>query len=197
MPRAALAPVLVLALVLGVAAAGEAQHLIELRGADTKYRYVDWNYTFANGVVADLFYVGVPGSNELNIGGGYAIKRGAVIVTPLVYAVVGKEGDQRGVKVAVLILVDKSGWKLASFLGNFISVSGDVLPYQVLDTLDVTRVIGKQWELGVQAGFFKAGDAWNPQVGPLVKRNDRLGAWAASYRFGPQPEFRLGRTFAF
>jgi hypothetical protein len=188
---------LVLALAIGTAAAADAQHLIEVRGADTEYRYVDWSYSFANGLVSDLFYVGVPGSNELNIGGGYSIKRGAVVITPLVYAVIGKEGGQRGVKVALLIQVDSHGWKVASFLGDFISVSGDVGTYQVLDTLDLTRAFGKRWEVGVQAGFFKSGDEWNPQVGPLVKLGDRLGAWAASYRFGPQPEFRVGRVFVF
>ena len=67
------------------------QNLVEIRGADTKYRYVDWNYTWGPGAVVDVFYVGVPGSNELNVGGGYAIRRGPLILTPLVYAVVGKE----------------------------------------------------------------------------------------------------------
>lgn len=193
-------PLFLLACLLLVtpAATAGAQHLLEVRGApDSKYRFVDWNYTFANGFVTDVFYVGVPGSNELNVGGGYAIKRGAVVITPLVYAVIGKEGGERGVKVALLVMADKNGWKVASFLGNFSPVSGEVGVYQVLDTLDVTRVIAKRWEVGLQSGFFKSGDAWNPQVGPLVKLNDKHGAWAASYRFGPQHEFRLGRVFAF
>jgi len=50
-----------------------------------------------------------------------------------------------------------------------------------LDTLDVTRTLGARWEAGVQSGFFHAGGTWNPQVGPLVKLNDHLGAWAVSY----------------
>jgi hypothetical protein len=168
---------------LGSAPSAVGQHMLEVRGADTKYRYADWNYTWSNGVVADLFYVGVPGSNEFNIGGGYAIKRGPLVITPLIYAVIGKEGGQRGVKVAVLVAIDKNGWKLLSFLGDYI--------------LDFTRAVGKRWEIGVQSGFFRSGGAWNPQVGPLVKLNDRHGAWAASYRFGPQAEFRVGRVLTF
>jgi hypothetical protein len=186
------ASVLLLGLLLVPRAFG--QHVVEVRGADTKYRFADWNYTFPNGPVMDVFYVGVPGSNEVNAGGGYAFKRGGLVVTPLVYGVIGMEGAQSGVKVALLVSVDKAGWKLLSFLGDYLPISGEVESYLVLDTLDFTRAIGKRWELGVQAGFFKTGDAWNPQIGPLVKFNDRLGAWAASYRFGPDNEFRVGRV---
>lgn len=173
------------------------QYLVEVRGADTKYRYVDWNYTWGPGVVVDVFYVGVPGSNELNAGGGYAIRRGHLGLIPLVYAVIGKEDSQRGVKVALLATYEQGGWKLLSFIGHYIQASGAVGSYQVLDTLDVTRTMGTRWEAGVQSGFFHAGGTWNPQVGPLVKFNDRFGAWAVSYRFGPQPEFRAGRVLTF
>jgi hypothetical protein len=178
-------------------ASAVAQHLVEVRGADTEYRYVDWNYTWGHGAVVDVFYVGVPGSNELNVGGGYAIRLGRLNLTPLVYAVVGREDSQRGVKVALLASFEKDGWKLLSFLGHYVPVSGAVDSYQVMDTLDVTRTLGTRWEAGVQSGFFHAGGSWNPQVGPLLKLNDRLGAWAVSYRFGPQPEFRAGRVLIF
>jgi hypothetical protein len=174
-----------------------AQNMLEFRGADTKYRYVDWNCTFKNALVIDLFYIGVPGSNEFNLGGGYAVKRGPLVLTPLVYAVLGKESSQRGVKVALLASFEKNGWKLLSFFGHYIPASGGVRSYQVLDTLDFTRAIGKRWEAGLQTGFFHAGGAWNPQTGPLVKLNDRHGAWAVSYRFGPQNEFRVGRVLTF
>ncbi len=174
-----------------------AQHLAEVRLADTKYRFVDWNYTWGNGAVVDLFYVGVPGSNEVNLGGGYAIKRGPVILTPLVYFVAGKEGGERGIKVALLVSFEKSGWKLLSFVGDYIPVSGSVGAYQVLDTLDLTRTIGSRWEAGVQSGFFRADGSWNTQIGPVVKLNDHRGAWAVSYRFGSQNELRLGRVLTF
>jgi hypothetical protein len=139
----------------------------------------------------------VPGSNELDVGGGYAIRQGHLTLTPLVYVVVGKEGSQRGVKLALLASYDRGGWKVLSFVGHYIRASGAVDSYQVLDTLDVTRTLGTRWEAGLQSGFFHAGGAWSPQVGPLVKLNDRLGAWAVSYRFGPQPELRVGRVLAF
>ncbi len=186
----------ILAVLLCIVRASPAQHYVELRGADSKYRFADWNYTFANSAIIDLFYVGVPGSNEFNFGGGYGLKIGASLtIAPLVYFVAGKEGGQRGIKTAVLVAFDRDGWKLNSFFAHYSKVSGAVSKYQVLDTLDFTRTIGKGWEVGVSNGFFHADGAWNPQVGPLVKRNDRLGAWAVSYRFGPQREFRVIRVF--
>ena len=189
-------PILV-AMVLGVQASATAQHLVEVRGADTEYRYVDWNFTWANAAVVDVFYIGVPGSNEFNFGGGYAVKRGRLVVTPLVYAVVGREASQRGVKLALLVAFERDGWKLLSFIGHYIRGSGAVHPYQVMDTLDLTHTIGTRWEVGLQSGFFHAGGAWNPQTGPLLKLNDGHGAWAVSYRFGPQNELRFGRVLTF
>jgi hypothetical protein len=188
---------LAVAVALSLPVPAASQHLIEVRGADTEYRFVDWNYTWKNGAVVDVFYVGVPGSNEFNLGGGYGYKAGNLLLVPLVYAVIGVEGSQRGVKIALLAAYEHGGWKLVSFLGHYAHVSGEMPSYQVLDTLDFTRKLGGRWELGVQAGFFHVDGDWNEQIGPLVKLNDRLGAWAVSYRFGPQREFRVGRVLAF
>jgi hypothetical protein len=180
------------------ASPGMAQHYVEVRGATTKYRYADWNYTFANAAIVDLFYVGVPGSNELNLGGGYGFKpTPALTIAPLAYAVVGKEAGQRGVKLALLVAYEKKGWKLNSFLGHFARISGDVAHYQVLDTLDASKVVHGPWEVGLSNGFFHADGKWNPQVGPLLKLNDRLGSWYLSCRFGPQNEVRFSRSFLF
>lgn len=173
------------------------QGVAEVRLADTRYRFADVSFTRKNGVVFDGFYVGVPGSNEINLGGGYAFKRNALTLTPLIYAVIGKEGGERGVKTALLAAYESHGWKFGSFLGAFVRTSGSTDSYQVLDTADLTRTLGSSWELGVQAGFFRSGGAWNTQVGPLLKWNDPRGAWAASYRFGQQKEFRVGRVFVF
>ncbi len=174
---------------------GQAQHYLEARGANTKYRYGDWNYTFKNSAIVDLFYVGVPGSNEFNFGGGYGFKpKPSLTIAPLAYAVVAKEAGQRGIKIALLVTLDYRGWRVNSFLGHFARISGDVKSYQVLDTLDVSKVIFKRYEVGISNGFFHAEQKWNPQIGPLFKLNDRLGAWAVSYRFGPQRELRFCRV---
>jgi hypothetical protein len=178
---------------LGVASAA-GQGAVEVRLADTKYRFIDVSFARKNGVVFDGFYVGVPRSNELNIGGGYALKRGALTLTPLLYAVIGKEDGQRGVKGALLTAFETGDWKFLSFIGAYIRASGSVDAYQVLDTADLTRTLTTRWELGVQGGFFRTGGAWNTQVGPLLKFNDSRGAWAVSYRFGSEKELRVARV---
>ena len=155
--RALAAAAVGVAVLLCFQASASGQHLVEVRGADTEYRYVDWSYTWAQGPVADVFYVGVPGSNEVNFGGGYAYKRGRLVLTPLLYAVVGMEGSQRGVKIALLASFERDGWRLLSFIGHYAPVTGTVRAYQVLDTLDLTRTIGTLWEVGLQGGFFSAG----------------------------------------
>lgn len=187
------------AITASLLAAGNAagQAVAEVRFADTHYRFADFSFTGKSGGVFDVFYVGVPGSNELNVGGGYALKRGALTLTPLLYAVAGKEDGQRGVKAALLTSVDKDGWKFVCFLGAFVRTAGSVDNYQVLDTADLTHTFATRWELGVQGGFFRAGGSWNTQIGPLLKLNDSRGAWAASYRFGSDPEFRVGRVLVF
>ena len=175
-----------------------AQHYLEVRGASTKYRYFDWNYTFSNSALLDMFYVGVPGSNEFNLGGGYGFKPTAsLMIAPMAYAVIGKEAGQRGVKGALLVTFEKDGWKANSFLGHFERLAGGVGDYQVLDTLDISRVARGPVEIGFSSGFFHAGGKWNPQNGPLFKLNDRRGFWYVSMRFGPQNELRFSRTFLF
>ena len=57
-----------LATVLAGPSIAAAQNVIEVRGADTKYRYADWNHTWAGAATVDVFYVGEPGSNEPNLG---------------------------------------------------------------------------------------------------------------------------------
>jgi hypothetical protein len=173
-----------------------AQHYFEARLADPQYRFADWSYTFSSSAVVDVFYVGVPGSDEINLGGGFGFTPSPwFTVTPLAYAVFDAGGDQRGVKLAVLASFAKDGWKASAFLGRFARVSGGVGSYQVLDTLDGTRAVGDHLELGVSSGFFHADHEWNLLVGPLVKWNDGLGYWALSYRFGDEDELRAVRVF--
>ncbi len=185
-----------LLMILLLSKAGLAQHYLEGRVASSEYRYFDWNYTFSNSAIVDVFYVGVPDSNEFNMGGGYGFKPDpSLTIAPMAYAVIGKEAGQRGVKLALMVMLDKEGWKINSFLGHFIPIAGDVGNYQVLDTLDVSRVVHEPFEVGLSNGFFHAGGKWNPQIGPLFKLNDRFGSWYVSCRFGPQNELRFSRTF--
>ena len=190
-------PLAIVMLIAATAGDAAAQALAEVRIADSRYRFVDVSFTAKSGAVFDAFYVGVPGSNEWNVGGGYTFKRNALTLVPLLYAVVGKEGGQRGVKAAALASFEDRGWKCSAFLGAFLRASGSTDSYQLLDTADFTRTFATSWEAGAQAGFFRAGGAWNMQLGPLLKRNDAHGAWAASYRWGSPKEFRVGRVILF
>jgi hypothetical protein len=186
---------MLLALIL-VGRQGLAQHYFEVRASDTKYRYFDWNYTFSSSAIVDMFYVGVPGSNEFNLGGGYGFKpKPSLMIAPMAYAVIGKEAGQRGIKLALLATFEKNGWKVNSFIGHFERIDGDFGRYQVLDTFDASRMMHKQLEAGISAGFFHAGGEWKPQIGPLLKWNDRFGAWYVSYRFGSENELRFSRNF--
>ena len=91
-----------------------AQHYVEARGASTEYRYLDWNYTFPNSAMMDVFYVGVPGSNEFNLGGGYGFKpKPSLMIAPLAYAAIGKEYGERGVKIAMLVTLKRAAGRRA------------------------------------------------------------------------------------
>jgi hypothetical protein len=172
-----------------------AQHFFEVRLADPEYLYFDWNYTFPGSGVVDLFYVGVPGSDEFNLGGGYAFKPSpSFTVAPLAYAVLAEQGSQRGVKLALLASFEKDAWRATGFLAYFIRTSGEVASYQVLDSLDGVRKVGDHLELGLSGGFFHANHEWNPLIGPLVRWADRHGYWSVSYRFGEENEVRAARV---
>jgi len=41
-----------------------AQHYVEARGASTEYRYLDWNYTFPNSAMMDVFMSEFPGATN-------------------------------------------------------------------------------------------------------------------------------------
>jgi len=54
------------------------------------------------------------------VGGGYGFNpRPSLIITPLAYAAIGKEYGELGVKIALLVTFEKSGWKANGFLGHF------------------------------------------------------------------------------
>ena len=175
-----------------------AQTVVELRGATTEYRFVDLNHTFKNGAFLDLLYLGSETSNELYAGAGWSWKPSqGVTLTPIVYGVAGKEADERGIALCGSLFVDRGGWRVLGFGGQFLRVSGDVPDYTFLDSLDVTRVLGGKWELGASAGFLRIDGAWNELIGGTLKLNDKRGQTAVQLRGGSTTELRLIRTFVF
>jgi hypothetical protein len=179
-------------------ALASAQTVVELRGSTTEYRFVDLNHTFEGGLFLDLLYLGAPGSNELYAGAGFSFRPvKGVTLTPIVYGIAAKENHERGLGLCASVFVDRGGWRVLGFGGRFVRVSGDVPDYDFLDSLDVTRVIAGQWEVGVSAGFLRIGGAWNELVGGTLKLNDKRGATALSLRGGYDTELRLIRTFVF
>ncbi len=73
-------------------------------------------------------------------------------------------------------------------------MSGEL--YTFVDAFDVTRVIGP-WEVGASVNADEIGASPALLVGPTLKRNDGLGAWAVSWRTGDGSEFRVIRTVQF
>ena len=126
----------------------EAQTTMEARGSNSKYRFVDVSHAFKNNVVFDALYIGVPGSNEVFVGGGYQFKPAKwLTISPLLYGGIARENHERGVKVAVLALVDTGSWRSAAYIAQFAPVAGEAKRYFLCDSLDVTRVV-KSWEVG-------------------------------------------------
>jgi hypothetical protein len=168
---------------------------IELRGSSTEYRYADAACTLKNGFILDGYYIGVPKNNEISLGFGYQWKPiPALSLTPLLYGVVGKEKNQRGVKFGLMGSFTKSQYTVAGYLAKYQILKGTTTNYLVLDTLDVTRTVSKHWEIGTSTGLFLQDNKWNPQYGGVTKLNDKAGYTAISYRFGVR-EFRISRSF--
>jgi len=87
-----------------------AQTVVELRASTTKYRYVDVAHTFASGAVVDLLYLGAPGADELYVGAGYQWKAAtSLTLTPILYAVAGKQAGECGIVPGALVSFDKAG----------------------------------------------------------------------------------------
>ena len=189
---------LALASLLLLVAPAQAQTVFEGRyGFGTEYRFVDLSHTFKGGLVLDALYTGVPGTNELYLGVGHQWKPAAgVIITPMAYAVFGKENEEAGVTLGALLAIDRGGFRSVGFLGHFIRIDGEVPAYDFADAVDLTRVIGRG-EIGVSTGFFHSQGAWAWLVGPTLKWNDAHGSWAASARFGDDTEIRVLRVFVF
>jgi hypothetical protein len=82
------------------------------------------------------------------------------------------------------------------FTGYFEPISGSVPRYFFVDSLDVSRRLGK-WELGVSTGHYVIEGDWTALVGGVLVHNDSHGAWRLLVRGGSAFEARLVRTLAF
>ncbi len=159
------------------------------------YRYFEYTHTFKSHAVFDTLYIGNPGQNELFIGAGYQLQATpSVTVTPLLYFVTGKENRELGLVSGVIVLGSVQRWNVYSFLGYFQPLRESIPRYLYLDSLDVTRKF-EHWEAGASAGFFVNRDVSSWLAGPVLVRNDALGAWRAYVRTGSTTEVRLSRTF--
>lgn len=174
---------------------------VELRGAVNGdgdfYRYAEYTRFLSNGIVLDSVYIGVPGQNELYLGAGYGVRLTPTLtLTPLLYAVVGKENDELGLTAGLFLVGTAGPWSVYSFAGYFEPIGGDVPRYFFVDSLDIARKVGR-WELGVSTGHYVVSGDWSALVGGIVVRNDAHGAWRAYVRGGSAFEARLVRTLSF
>jgi hypothetical protein len=201
-PRIAGLLLLVLARVPAEALAQEAPppNYLEFRAGSSDgsfYRYAEFSRPIAGPVVFDAVYLGVPGQNELYLGAGYALKATpTLILTPLVYTVIGKENGQRGLALGTFALGTIGDWSVYTFVGYFEPLAGDVSRYLFVDTLDLARKLGR-WEVGLSAGAFVTGGDCTCVAGPILVRNDPHGSWRASIRAGSSFDARLVRTLSF
>jgi hypothetical protein len=148
--------------------------------------------------MVDLVYIGVPGQNELYGGVGYSLKvTPTLTATPLLYGVVGMENGQRGGALAVLVAGTVERWSVSSYLGYFEPFAGTVPRYLFLDSLDVSRKLGRRYEVGASTGLLHAAGDWSWLAGPVLIRNDARGGWRLALRGGSAFEVRLSRTLSF
>jgi hypothetical protein len=173
-----------------------AEDLVEFRGtSNASYRYADWSHSFANKWATDVYYIGVPGYNELTVCGGYSLPTVKDLsLTPFFCGTMTKENTVLGIKAAVVIGWSKGAWKTDAYYAHFKAIRNTALPYDVLDAGNLTYSLSPRLETGISAGFFRQGREWNPLIGPLIRKNDKFGFWFCSYRFGIKDELRFGRT---
>lgn len=163
---------------------------------DNLYGYGDYVNTKGTRVL-EVFLVKTPGQTQgcAGIGKQFTLNKLGTI-SAMLYGVIGSN-DQLGVMPAVLPTIEKGKYKSNAFLAWFIPIKGEVHQFLVLDTWDTTYALSKRFDAGTSIGFFLQDGKWNPQVGPVLKINDKLGSYSVSYRVGTGRELRFGRTFIF
>lgn len=174
--------------------------LVEFRSASRgEYRYADWGHSFSNKLSTDLYYVGTPGANEFVGCLGYSLPSfKGLSITPYGCGSKTKEAGL-GAKTQIVAIWNRGNWQADAFWAHSWNVTGKQPGYDVVDAANLTRSLGKRWEIGASAGYFHqgAGEPWNALTGPLVRFKDRRGTWAVSYRAGSTQEIRFIRTINF
>lgn len=172
------------------------QDFFEVRITQDAYRFVDWSHTFSNKVVGDLYYIGTPGYNEVAVCVGYTLPTTkGLSITPFVCGATAKENSMKGIKFASVVSWENKSWKADAYFAYLKSFHSPSQNYNVLDAGSLTYRPAKNWEIGISTGFFRQDGKWNPQYGPLVRRNDKTGYWGVSLRTGLTNELRVIRTF--
>ena len=183
-------------LAAGVVTTAQADTGFELRTATSGYRFADVSHQFSTGLVLDAVYYGEPGFDELYLGVGWdlsTVERASVV--PILYAVKERNDLERGMTLATLVWYGGPRWEFLGFVGHFVPVGCECEAYTFADSLDLTRKFGP-WAFGgsLTVDGFEDSGTW--RLGPMMKWNDGLGAWAASLRYGEAgAELRVMRTF--
>ncbi len=191
--------------VFSICSIASAEDIVEFRLATSQYGLVDWMRVFRSKIATDLYYIRVPGNNELNACGGYALpKFHGLDLIPFACATSAKEDREFGFKFPVSGLYHAGAYKADIYFAHFVPLRGDVVSYDILDSGNFTRGVGKlidediwRWEIGASTNFFHQDGAWNPLIGPLLRRNDKHGFWAVSFLSGVSQEVRFIRLFKF
>lgn len=176
----------------------EPKNYIELRGGGkTYYEYEEYTRELPKGFSFTALHVREGSDHEFSVGFGKALELNKMVtLTPVVYATFGSHG-QRGATIGAYVEAEQNKLKARAFVGRFINIKGQTESYTGMDVGDVTYAVSKKWDIGVSTTFFCQGGC-TIQSGPIVRRNDKLGAWEFSYRFGKEEnQFRLTRTFSF
>ena len=171
-----------------------AQTEAEFRGATTEYRFAELTHVLPTGLVFDGVYFGEPGIDELYLGAGYDLSSSSrASLIPILYAVVERDNAERGMTLGLSGHFEGARWQWAGFAGHFIPHGGDGGSYTFIDSLDLVRSAGR-WGVGGSVTYDALEDAGGWRAGPMLKRSDDLGAWAAAVRFGDGAELRVIRT---
>ncbi len=190
--------VVVAAVTTAFAQSEEKANYVEVRGGYPYYEYEEYSRRLGKGFIASFVHVKEEGEHEFSLGIGKSFNyKEALVVTPIVFATFGSHG-QKGITVGTYVEAEKDKWKARAYISRFINVSGKTEPYTSMDIGDVTRAVSKRYDIGLSTTFFCQHSECDVKTGPLVRRNDKLGAWEVSYRFGKETnEFRVSRTFSF